>query len=59
MAAHITYLSDEALHRKFGRNLQDRDRPTSASTRISRSNPISATRARPSSTASTPIRTST
>ncbi|MYZ49183.1 homoserine O-acetyltransferase MetX [Propylenella binzhouense] len=24
MAAHITYLSDEALHRKFGRNLQDR-----------------------------------
>jgi homoserine O-acetyltransferase/O-succinyltransferase len=28
MAAHITYLSDEALHRKFGRNLQDRDRVT-------------------------------
>ncbi len=25
MAAHITYLSDAALHRKFGRNLQDRD----------------------------------
>ncbi len=24
MAAHITYLSDAALHRKFGRNLQDR-----------------------------------
>jgi homoserine O-acetyltransferase len=24
MAAHITYLSDEALHRKFGRNLHDR-----------------------------------
>jgi homoserine O-acetyltransferase/O-succinyltransferase len=24
MAAHITYLSDTALHRKFGRNLQDR-----------------------------------
>ena len=24
MAAHITYLSDRALHRKFGRNLQDR-----------------------------------
>ena len=23
--AHITYLSDEALHRKFGRNLQDRE----------------------------------
>ncbi|HEX2581142.1 MAG TPA: homoserine O-acetyltransferase [Dongiaceae bacterium] len=25
MAAHITYLSDSALHRKFGRNLQDRE----------------------------------
>ncbi|CAA7624569.1 homoserine O-acetyltransferase [Magnetospirillum sp. UT-4] len=25
MAAHITYLSETALHRKFGRNLQDRD----------------------------------
>jgi homoserine O-acetyltransferase/O-succinyltransferase len=25
MAAHITYLSDMALHRKFGRRLQDRD----------------------------------
>jgi homoserine O-acetyltransferase len=25
MAAHITYLSDDALHRKFGRNLQDRE----------------------------------
>ncbi len=25
MAAHITYLSDNALHRKFGRNLQDRE----------------------------------
>ncbi len=28
MAAHITYLSETALHRKFGRNLQDRDRVT-------------------------------
>ncbi len=28
MAAHITYLSEEALHRKFGRNLQDRAAPT-------------------------------
>ena len=28
MAAHITYLSDEALHRKFGRNLQDRESVT-------------------------------
>lgn len=28
MAAHITYLSEEALGRKFGRNLQDRDNLT-------------------------------
>ncbi|MFG1360017.1 homoserine O-acetyltransferase MetX [Xanthobacter pseudotagetidis] len=28
MAAHITYLSDQALHRKFGRRLQDRANPT-------------------------------
>jgi homoserine O-acetyltransferase/O-succinyltransferase len=28
MAAHITYLSEPALQRKFGRNLQDRDAPT-------------------------------
>jgi len=28
MAAHITYLSDEALHRKFGRNLQNRQKVT-------------------------------
>ena len=28
MAAHITYLSDEALHRKFGRSLQNRDKVT-------------------------------
>jgi len=28
MAAHITYLSEPALHRKFGRNLQDRSRVT-------------------------------
>jgi len=28
MAAHITYLSEAALHRKFGRNLQDRSRVT-------------------------------
>ena len=27
MAAHITYLSDAALHRKFGRKFQDRDKP--------------------------------
>lgn len=28
MAAHITYMSDESLHRKFGRKLQDRATPT-------------------------------
>ena len=28
MGAHITYLSDAALHRKFGRRLQDRVNPT-------------------------------
>lgn len=28
MAAHITYLSDAALHRKFGRKMQDRELPT-------------------------------
>ena len=28
MAAHITYLSDEALHRKFGRSLQNREKVT-------------------------------
>lgn len=28
MAAHITYLSDEALQRKFGRKLQERAAPT-------------------------------
>src|SRR5437773_11817936 len=28
MGAHITYLSDAALHRKFGRRFQNRDNPT-------------------------------
>ncbi len=28
MAAHITYMSDQSLHAKFGRQLQDRERPT-------------------------------
>jgi homoserine O-acetyltransferase len=28
MGAHITYLSDAALHRKFGRKFQDRSNPT-------------------------------
>ncbi len=30
MAAHVTYLSDQALHAKFGRKLQDREAPTFA-----------------------------
>jgi homoserine O-acetyltransferase len=28
MAAHITYMSESSLHRKFGRTLQDRQAPT-------------------------------
>jgi homoserine O-acetyltransferase len=28
MAAHITYMSDDSLHRKFGRKLQERSAPT-------------------------------
>ncbi len=28
MAAHITYMSDDSLHRKFGRKLQGRESPT-------------------------------
>lgn len=28
MTAHVTYLSDAALHNKFGRDLQDRNAPT-------------------------------
>ena len=28
MAAHVTYLSEDALHEKFGRNLQDREQVT-------------------------------
>jgi homoserine O-acetyltransferase len=28
MGAHITYLSELALHRKFGRSFQDRSAPT-------------------------------
>ena len=55
MAAHITYLSEAALHRKFGRKLQDRERiRPSRSTPISRSRAICAIRAAPSSSASTP-----
>ena len=57
--AHITYLSEPALHRKFGRKLQDRAAPTFSSTPTSRSRAICATRAAPSSSASTPTPIST
>ena len=44
--AHITYLSDAALHRKFGRRFQDRDNPTfSLRRRFSGRESICATRA--------------
>ncbi len=59
MGAHITYLSDAALHRKFGRRLQDRSIRHSPSTPISKWNPICATRAVPSWSASTPTAIST
>jgi homoserine O-acetyltransferase len=59
MTAHITYLSEQALQRKFGRSLQNAMRWASASTPTSRSRATCATRARPSSTASTPTATST
>ena len=59
MGAHITYLSDAALHRKFGRKFQDRDNPTfSFDADFEVESPICATRASPSSSASTPIRIS-
>ena len=57
MAAHITYLSDEALHRKFGRQLQDRTKLTFGFDADFQVESYSATRARPSSTASTPTPT--
>jgi len=44
MAAHITYLSEVALHRKFGRNLQDRKAISYGLMRISRSRAISGIR---------------
>jgi homoserine O-acetyltransferase len=59
MAAHITYLSEQALQRKFGRDLQDRTPAPSPSMPISRSKAICAIRARASSSASTPIPIST
>ena len=56
MAAHITYLSDAALHRKFGRKLAGpRQSDLLGSTPTFRSRAICAIRASASSTASTPI----
>ena len=55
MGAHITYLSDAALHRKFGRKFQDRENPTfSFDADFEVESPICATRARRSSSGSTP-----
>ena len=55
MAAHITYLSDDALQRQFGRKLQDRaERDLLLRRRFPGRNPIFAIRARPSSNGSTP-----
>ena len=55
MGNHITYLSDAALHRKFGRRFQDRDNPTFSFDATSRWRAICATRAAASSSALTPI----
>ena len=57
MCAHITYLSEEALTRKFGRRLQnapkDPARRSACSARCSRWRAICATRAPPSCSGST------
>ena len=61
MCAHITYLSEEALTRKFGRRLQnapkDPPRRSACSARCSRWRATCATRAAPSCSASTPTPT--
>ena len=44
MAAHITYLSERAMHRKFGRHTQDRETLAHALTPISRWKAIFVTR---------------
>jgi homoserine O-acetyltransferase len=55
MAAHITYLSEEGLTQKFGRQLQDREARPLVSTPISRSKAICGIRGLVLSSASTPI----
>ena len=57
MIGHITYLSDESMHQKFGRRLQNRERfGYEFETDFARSRAICATKARRSPSASTPIR---
>ena len=59
MAAHITYVSEMALQRKFGRNLQNREALSFQFTPDFQIESICITRARPLSTALTPIPIST
>ncbi len=55
MSAHITYLSEEALTRKFGRRLQHAEGLSALLATSSRWRAICTTRAPPSCSASTPI----
>jgi homoserine O-acetyltransferase len=59
MCAHITYLSEEALTRKFGRRLQNAPKDSTEAISLfgSRSRATSATRAAPSCSGSTPTAT--
>ena len=59
MAAHITYLSEAALHRKFGRNLQDRKAVTYGFDADFQVESYLRHQGSPSSTASTPTPIST
>ncbi len=54
MIGHITYLSDDAMAEKFGRDAARRGRSSSISTSSSRSSPICATRGTSSPSTSTP-----
>ncbi len=58
MVGHITYLSDDDMAEKFGRELRNAgDTTSSASASTSRSSPTCATRATSSPNTSTPIPT--
>ena len=59
MVGHITYMSDDSMREKFGRRLREKEISASISTWISKWRATCATAAASSSTASTPIRTST